>query len=88
MKGAKRWQPKQKAGKPSLRSFILCYNQRFVLTPRLTLPEKAERLHTLPSRPADRKPFTGNLLAFSAKCLTSVSNLFPITSIPGRSLAG
>lgn len=88
MKAAKRWQPKQKAGKPSLRSFILCYNQCFVLNHRIILPEQAKRLHTLPSQPADRKPFTGNLLAFSAKCLTSVSNLFPITSIPGRSLAG
>lgn len=28
------------------------------------------------------------MLAFSAKCLTSVSNLFPIRSILGRSLAG
>lgn len=88
METAKRWQPKQKAGKPSLRSFILCYNQCFVLTRRIILPEQAERLHTLQSQPADRKPFTGNLLAFSAKCLTCVSNLFPITSIPGRSLGG
>jgi len=88
MKAAKRWQPKQKAGKPGLRSFILRYNQGFVLTHRIILPEQAERLPTLQSQPADRKPFTGNLLAFSAKCLTSVSNLFPIRSIPGRSLAG
>lgn len=88
MKAAKQQQPKQKAGKPSLGSFILRYNQCFVLTRGIILPEQAERLHTLQSRPADRKPFTGNLLAFGAKCLTSVSNLFPITGIPGRSLAG
>lgn len=88
MKAAKWQQPKQKAGKPSLRSFILHCNQCFVLTCRITLPEQAERLHTLHSQPADRKPFTGNLLAFGAKCLTSVSNLFPITGIPGRSLVG
>lgn len=88
MKAAKWQQPKQKAGKPSLGSFILHCNQCLVLTCRITLPEQAERLHTLYSQPADRKPFTGNLLAFGAKCLTSVSNLFPITGIPGRSLVG